>query len=64
MEGSTLYKGRLQEIGENDLDKCRVNDSGHNEGTSKRVNGCQGDGFFEWGTRTDTIKLVMAGTQD
>ena len=31
---------------------------------SKRVNGCQGDGFSSVGSQTGAIKLAMAGTQD
>ena len=31
---------------------------------SKRVNGCQGDGFSSVGTRTGAIRFAMAGTQD
>ena len=29
---------------------------------SKRVNGCQGDGFMSMGAQTGAIKLSMAGT--
>ena len=65
-----LYIRRTQRTGENDLNMLRVNDSGHNEGTSylfsKRVNWYQGDGFSSVGARTSrgAIKLAMAGTQD
>ena len=31
---------------------------------SKQVNRCQGDGLMSVGTRTGTIKLALAGTQD
>ena len=37
MEGSS-YKVRIQKTGENDFDKLRGNDSGHNEGTICLVN--------------------------
>ena len=49
-----------------DINQLQVNDCWYNEGTtfSKRVNECLGDGFFSVGTRTGTIKLAMAGTQD
>ena len=33
------FIGRLRKTDENDLDKLRVNDSGHNEGTICLVNG-------------------------
>ena len=41
MEGSALAIGRIQKTGENEnnLEKLRVNDSGHNEGTICLVDG-------------------------
>ena len=32
--------------------------------SSKRVDGCQGDGFLSMSAQMGAIKLVMAGTQD
>ena len=58
--GRKPFIRRTQRTGENDLNKLRVNDSGHNEGTIW----CQGDGFFERGRMNGAIKLAMAGTQD
>ena len=56
-----------QRTGENDLNKLRVNDSGHNEGTICLVNGvnwCQGGGFSSVGALMGTIKLAMAELRD
>ena len=39
VEGSPAFIRRTQRTGENDLNKLRVNDSGHNEGTICLVNG-------------------------
>ena len=64
IDGEALYIRLIQQTGENDFDELRVNDSGHNEGTSylfsKQMNGSQGDGFLSVGTRTGTIELTMA----
>ena len=38
----------MQRTGENDLDKLRVNDCGHNEGIICLVNWCQGMVFRAW----------------
>ena len=39
IDGRKHFIGCLRKTGENDLDKLRVNDSGHNEGTICLVNG-------------------------
>ena len=39
IDGRKLFIGRIRKAGENDLDKLRVNDSGHNKGTICLVNG-------------------------
>ena len=63
-----LYKAHTKNW-ENNLNKLRVNDSGHNEGSyhlfSKWVNWCQGSGFLSRHVGTPAngaIKLVMADT--
>ena len=58
IDGRKHFIGRVRKRDENDLDKLRINDSVHNEGTICLVN----DGFSSVGTRTDAIKLAMAGT--
>ena len=63
MEGNTLAIGHIRKTGKTIwtsfmstiLDTMKV---------SKRVNGCQWDGFSNVGTRTGAIKFAMAGTQD
>ena len=45
IDGWKPFIGRIRKTSENDLDKLRVNDSGHNEGTISLVNWCQGDGW-------------------
>ena len=39
IDGRKHFIGRLRKTDENDLDKLRVNNSGHNEGTICLVNG-------------------------
>ena len=49
IEGRKPFIRCIQRTRENDFNKLRVNDSGHNEG-SKQVNGYQGNGFLSVGT--------------
>ena len=39
IDGRKRFIGRIRKTGENDLDKRRANDSGHNEGIICLVNG-------------------------
>ena len=56
----------IQETGENDLHEPLGDDCGYNEGTICSVGGLivGRGGFSSVDAQTDTIKLVMASTQD